>query len=201
MKPKASTLIKEWNRGYPPLCHFGFIGRLCKRFVDLSVKVYFDKSIESEQSGKIGKMPWVFCDFLEVTEKSMVIRAVHIWIYKAFCEVPRKLLMWRFCLRFLKKISISHLERYSRAMVLATWIKSLVWSYHITMWVNNGYTANFSRVFIRCLYSRELPSSSIMMFWARLSGSSRSLILSYLFPEPQKGHPLISQRFKSSVSL
>ena len=32
-------------------------------------------------------------------------------------------------------------------------------------------------------------SSSIMMFCARLSGSSRSLMLSYLFPEPQKGHP------------
>ena len=64
---------------------------------------------------------------LRYWSRRIVIRAVQIWISTAFWEVPRKLLMCRFCLRFLKKISIFQRERYSAAIVLAACLKSLVY--------------------------------------------------------------------------
>ena len=49
----------------------------------------------------------------------MAINAVQIWVNKAFRLVPTNVLIFRFCLIVLKKISICHRSLYMLAMVVA----------------------------------------------------------------------------------
>lgn len=50
---------------------------------------------------------------------NIVMSAVHICISTALDDVPTKLLIWKFCLMFRKKIPTSHLALYKSAMVPA----------------------------------------------------------------------------------
>lgn len=122
-----------------------------------------------------------------------LLPAIRIWIFTAFCEFPKNLLMCRgFYLRFLKKVSICHLERQEWMIVPAAWVKSLVRKfYRIAMRMHNGYTSKF--------FESIYPPSSYQ--WAPRLRQSKCFVRSYraslapwcfrkgdyLFPEPQKG--------------
>ncbi len=66
--------------------------------------------------------------------------AVHICISTALDDVPTKLLIWKFCLRVRKKISMSHLALLRSAMVPAERFMLLV-SSTIVKWCSAFYTA------------------------------------------------------------
>ena len=58
--------------------------------------------------------------------RRMAINAVQIWVLRAFADVPTNVLILRFCLIVLKKISICHRSLYAAAIVVAPKVRWFV---------------------------------------------------------------------------
>jgi len=81
-------------------------GMELERLVEPSPKVSVAEKVPAQQSDKVRERPRQLCFELEVFQKQDR-RQRQICVFSAFGVVPTKVLIFRFCLMVLKKISLS----------------------------------------------------------------------------------------------